>query len=97
MVLVKVTCDDIGAEYAEFCAQIDHNYIDAAIDITRCGSIEENRAMLDAVQNAITKYDKDTLRHHWLNKTETFVDWCENVVCYYVYRFVLFDKPIPIC
>ncbi len=60
-------------------------------------SKETNIRLSISCYTALTQFTDDELYQHFLSNDQDWENWCNDVLIFLVVRFLLFNKPIPIC
>lgn len=93
---IYLMCRDINPRFTEYVVHTSNSEILAYMN--ECGNKNKKEIAFSFVSSYkyITKYTDEELNNHFINKTKEFDNWCTDVAIFYVTRYLLLEKPIPI-
>ena len=94
--VVMLHCNDISPKFAQFGVVSNDGDIKAGIDDMLTETVADQKHIYVSVLTSLMKYSTEELIFHKKNNTEEFINWCDDVLVFYVVRFTLMNKPIPI-
>jgi len=91
-----LSCAQIHERFKEYAVKTTHTEMKAIIELAMRQAREEQMFIFRSIFRALVKYTDEELNTHYNNKDKEWQDWCNDVALFYVYRFVLLHKLIPI-
>ena len=91
-----ISASGIGERFKEYYIMTTDSKIKTLISDIESSSKEENKHIYRSVYLSITQYSTDKLQEAYVLKNDSWQNWCDDVVIFYVTRLILFNKHIPI-
>jgi len=91
-----IDCGDISPKYCNYFINVSKKDIIDGIKRTEKSSMMEIKIVFGSCLKEILKYEQSILHQHYMDKTEDWKNWCNDIVIYYICRKKIFGKPIPI-
>jgi len=92
-----LTCGEIHPRFKSYAIQTTDKEIKECIKSQKDDRKEKIIRLSLSCYAALTQFTDEDLHQHFLSNNQDWKNWCNDVLIFLVVRFLLFDKPIPIC
>lgn len=93
---ICLECSDIKEEFKCFFVKTTTTEIEECLDNMRNETTEDVRAIYIGSSTFLQRFTKDKLIELHNKKTKNWENWCNDVLLFYVTRFIIFGEKIPI-
>ena len=91
-----LTCVEIHPKLAEYGVKTTHEEVTDLIAESKGDSINNTRSMYAGSLRNLTQWSEAELNTHYQQKNQHWINFCNDVLIFYVARHMIFKKEIPI-
>ena len=89
-------CKHIHQRFEEYAVKITHQEIMETLQNAERQPKELTKHIFRSVYRNLIKYSNEELYNNYTQNTEEWDNWCLDVKLFFCYRFILFNRIIPI-
>ena len=93
---MALPCNEIHLRFREFKVKTTDQIIKDGLENGSRHSTEEQKRIYISIARNLLQYSKEELVLQYERNTQEWQDWCNDVALFYIYRFLIFNKYIPI-
>ncbi len=86
-----VTCGDIHKRFKEYAVITSDKEVKESIERCQNEPIEAVKFRFKLIYHSLTQYSDKELNEHFEEKNQKWQDWCNDVILFYVHRFIIFE------
>jgi hypothetical protein len=92
---IGIMCGGINERFKEIVIESSAKEISRMIDLAFSKSKEEQRTTWKKVLLNLLKYSNEELKIHFINQSQEWVKWCNDVLVFYSFNVAIFKKGVP--
>lgn len=91
-----LNCIDIHPKLASYGVQTTHSEVMDLIATSKADSIENTKRIYVGSLRNLVRWSESELNMHYQKKNQHWINFCNDVILFYVARHILLKKEIPI-